>query len=477
MAENIFRSRENPSSRQGVFLVGIAIAFFSALRIAAAFDEFYIDEIWSLYFAVNAASPLDLITKVKHDNNHILNTLFLMAIGKPAISGIADFFLYRLFSVVSGGVSLVLVARIAWKRFGFPASFAAVALAGASYPLINYSAEARGYSPAIMFSLFAFISLQSYLKKRSLYLLPLFWGAASLSLLSHMSAIYIYAALLAWSVFHEFFHADGEKSVAGLVKCHAIPAFSAAFLYFYFARHMVLGGGAKESIFEAVSQAFVLAVGSPAVFLPWVLAVLAALAAVGAGVFVIRASSEWVFYACAVFIAPAVVIAIMRPDIIYMRYFLVAFPFFYLLCSFALCSIWGKFWGKALFALVIILFITGNAYSLLKFFGNGGRGEYLEAMGMMARNTPGKTIAVSSDHDFRNKIVLEFYSGFLKDKSVRYIGFDDAYPSDWHIIHSMDPDSKPVETAYNNGAAYGFAGEYRHRGLSGWSWFLYKRKF
>ena len=50
------------------------------VRLAAASNEFWLDEVWSLFIALDAKSAWRLFT-VRHDNNHILNTLYLRAIG------------------------------------------------------------------------------------------------------------------------------------------------------------------------------------------------------------------------------------------------------------------------------------------------------------------------------------------------------------------------------------------------------------
>ena len=60
-------------------LVLLALAG-SALRIAAAFDQFWLDEVWSWSLAQRARSWLDVLT-LAHDNNHQLNTLWIHVLG------------------------------------------------------------------------------------------------------------------------------------------------------------------------------------------------------------------------------------------------------------------------------------------------------------------------------------------------------------------------------------------------------------
>ena len=143
------------SRRQYAALVA-CLAVFGLLRLAASMGDFYLDEIWSFYFSRQISSPLDVF-KLNHDNNHILNTLYLYMVGGEPFffAGKPTFIPHRLFSVLSGVVSLFLVWKIA-SRQGRVEAFTALVLCGLSYPLVIYSSEARGYSPEIMFALASF---------------------------------------------------------------------------------------------------------------------------------------------------------------------------------------------------------------------------------------------------------------------------------------------------------------------------------
>ncbi|NJL58470.1 MAG: hypothetical protein HC887_01260 [Desulfobacteraceae bacterium] len=122
----------------GVFLLS------SALIISAARGDLWLDEIWSLSFALTSHSLTDIFTQFRHDNNHVLNTLFLYCIGEQKM-----LWVYRLFSVVSGIGSVFLGAYIAKKNWGYPEALCSAVLIGTSYPLVIYYSEARGYAPAI----------------------------------------------------------------------------------------------------------------------------------------------------------------------------------------------------------------------------------------------------------------------------------------------------------------------------------------
>src|SRR3954452_10860912 len=124
----------------GIAAVSIAIVLAIVLRIWASLDDFWLDEIWSWVKAMQLKSPLEVFTRVHHDNNHHLNTLVLYAIGRDA-----PFYLYRLPAVLAGIGTVLLCGWVA-RPWGRPAAVTAILLTGCSFLLIEYSSEARGYA-------------------------------------------------------------------------------------------------------------------------------------------------------------------------------------------------------------------------------------------------------------------------------------------------------------------------------------------
>ena len=87
------------------------------------------------------------ILRTRHDNNHVLNSLYLHLVGDGA-----PLYLYRLFAVVCGIASLWVIAHIA-RRWGHAEALYSVILVATSFPLLVYFSEARGYAPAMLFGL------------------------------------------------------------------------------------------------------------------------------------------------------------------------------------------------------------------------------------------------------------------------------------------------------------------------------------
>ncbi len=87
----------------GLIAAAIILAATVVLALAAT-GELWLDEILSLQWAKEAASPLDLLRIYRHDNNHPINTLWLFLLGPERMP-----LTYRTLAVFSGSLSLVLL--------------------------------------------------------------------------------------------------------------------------------------------------------------------------------------------------------------------------------------------------------------------------------------------------------------------------------------------------------------------------------
>ena len=152
----------------------LIVALAAVIRIRAAHNDLWLDEIWSLDFVSLIKSPLDVFTKIHHDNNHYLNTLWLYCIGAHG-----NWLQYRILSIVAGIGTIVLAGLIGRER-NIASSLFAMALTTGSYVLILYSSEARGYASAIFFSFLSYYLLDRYLKQQR-------WTTALLFSLSAVS--------------------------------------------------------------------------------------------------------------------------------------------------------------------------------------------------------------------------------------------------------------------------------------------------
>ena len=114
-----------------------------ALRLLAARGALWLDEAWSATFAQEAVTPIGVIWRVNHDNNHILNTLWLQLLG-PDATPLAQ----RALAIATGTAAIPLAAMFCARRSTAAALIAALAFA-LSPILVTYGSEARGYAPMI----------------------------------------------------------------------------------------------------------------------------------------------------------------------------------------------------------------------------------------------------------------------------------------------------------------------------------------
>src|SRR5262245_63569229 len=100
----LLRLAEFPSGR-----LALCFAYLLSwtLILVAARGDLWLDEIRSIEFARAAGSPIEIFTRFQHDNNHVLNTLFLWSVGVQS-----NLFVYWLLVVVLGIVVLVLVGSL-----------------------------------------------------------------------------------------------------------------------------------------------------------------------------------------------------------------------------------------------------------------------------------------------------------------------------------------------------------------------------
>ena len=163
------------------------------LRILAARGALWLDEAWSATFAEQAATPIGVIWRVNHDNNHILNTLWLQWVGSGASP-----LIQRALSIVTGTAAVPLAAAFAARRGAAAGLIAALAFA-VSPMLVTYGSEARGYAPMVAAFLAILVLVDRWLERNAR--VPVI-GLAMLALLGTLAQVLMIASLLAitaWS--------------------------------------------------------------------------------------------------------------------------------------------------------------------------------------------------------------------------------------------------------------------------------------
>jgi hypothetical protein len=189
----------------------------------------------------------------------------------------------------------------------------------------------------------------------------------------------------------------------------------------------------------------------------------------------IERDDRWIFYAV-VIMAPLGLLPILLAVPLSVRYFMVSAAACLVLLSSGYAALLRRgVAGRVIGLTLLAIFVAGNAVNtgnLLRF----GRGQYLAALRFMEKNSDGREVVITSDHDFRNWMLVNYYKRYLaRPESIRYANGAtlNERGADWLILHRFELTGRPdrVTDGYRN--AYQLVKTYRYSDLSGWNWLLY----
>src|SRR4051812_25830502 len=270
------------------------------LRIRCASGDLWLDEIWSLEFTRHVSSLAGILAW-RHDNNHVLNSIYFFLCGPGRTSTV-----YRAMSLMGGAAFQVVFWRWPLWRCDRERLIGAV-LAGSSYLLVLYSSEARGYSLMLVFEALAVWLARSWLHRPAEWKRLFFATSVVLGLLAHATFGLFYGALFLATVSRESVRLHRTALAASVV-------YGAAFI-----SSVVLGGGNAEPWYRALAQFGVYASGFPQLPLTAVLVVgFSLLELVGS-----RRDDPRLFRLCAWGLTlPVIAAGVLRPTFMHPRYFL-----------------------------------------------------------------------------------------------------------------------------------------------------------
>lgn len=471
--DRVRRALASRSGQVSLALVGLA----GLLRIAGARNDLWLDEIWSLEI-VRLAGSLAGIFTIHHDNNHLLNTIWLLAVGRDA-----DEFWVRLPAVIAGTASVALAGVFVGRR-SRAGGVIALVLTGASYLLVLYGSEARGYGLAVCFTLLSLVALDRQLERPAAPWALLFQAAVLLALVSHLTAVPAYAAIAGWGLLRCWRESRSfDRLLEHLVTCHAGPVVAVCGLYLFFAQDMVLGGGPDREPGAILRDTLALAVGvhaGPSANLAG--AAVAVLAVAGAlGVVWRRGCDRWVLYALGLGATPALSILLQRSAFLAPRYFLLPIVFFLLLASQALGELWRRPRARPAVALALAAFCAANAWPTSQLLAHG-RGGYRSALRFMAESGGASPIDVAGDHDLRIGLVVEYYASRLPGSPrIVYRRADSLPPqgAHWLVTHRtpLDRQGPPPDVLNDRlGNRYRLERTWPSGPVAGMRWLLYRNE-
>jgi hypothetical protein len=477
-AENTPRTANLFASRTTAWAITIFLVALG-LRLAAARGDLVFDEVWTWHI-VRTTDAAWKIPFRAIDNNHILNTLIVYAIGLDAPP-----FAYRLPAVLAGSIALWFGYLIA-RREGPAAGLIVLTLLGFSHPLIVFCTEARGYAYLACCTLVAWWALEEYVDRPRNWLIAVFATVTSLGFLAHLTFAFAHAGFGVYTLLRLLPRRGGWKKCLYL---HTVPALTCILLYVGFIRELKIGGGAQNPLWSTLLATFSLAAGGPERG-PGAL-VAAGVAALLIGVSLVMVfRCNWargVLYLLAMFVTPgAVLLSSWNADeVVYPRYFLVPLLFAYVAVG-SMLARWlpGKLAVRWAAILLLGVFMASNLLFVARLIV-GGRGQYSAMMRYLAEHATGWQPTLAADHDFRNYYMVQYYyareePAFKSRGRFPIYVHQERFPpegTDYFLIHTFsgDPDP-PRDFPTRTGVHYVLEQVFPCDSISGWTWWLYRRQ-
>jgi hypothetical protein len=462
-------------------LILVCIVLLGAiLRFAGIFGDMWLDEVWSYDLAQKIHHPWDVLLshELQIDNNHPLNTLYLWLVGFQT-----QWWIYRIPSIIFGLAGLIYFPFIA-IRWGRLEAVLATALFSFSHPLTFFCSEARGYAMLLFFSLMAFDAAERYTRKAEWRSAVVFAIGCIMAMLSHLTFAFLYGGLVIWTCYR----LRNWKAV----WLNAVPAIFTVVLFVIFGRHVIVGGGPPVSRMEEIAIAAASVAGIRG---PFALEVMVTISVVALFVWMIvrlaqKGSDLWLLLVMAGCVVPAVVlfrqwmVMIDHPQPIQPRYFLVLLPVLIIALSTLLPPVLRRSSTAPIAALALAIFFAANLYQTLNWL-RIGRAHHSDAVLYMASNSPGEQVSIISDHALRTATLLRFYGDRVLPPGKKMMILDGEEP----IPAGSGPPLWAVKAYYltatppalrytdpRTEADYAFDREFTHFGLSGYSWYVYRRR-
>lgn len=448
------------------------ILLATSVFIICARGELWFDEVLSLQWAKNASTPWQLLTDYRHDNNHLLNSLWLWLVGIKAPE-----LVLRALAVASGAATLVLIYLLG-SIFSPRTKLVPLILAAGSYAIVLYSSEARGYAPALAASLGCLWVWLRVEGRPTLPALAAFWALAAVGLLAHPTVVYFLAALGCWQLGRKHFAvAATPGDVRQALWWFAPPAGLALFLYIFFFRGMDVAGGPTLTPMAIAADFFHYGLGvSAGPAHPWV--------GTFAGAALILAGLVWgshplagqrIFFLMLLVVFPTLGYWLAGREYVYFRYFLVCLPPLFLLLGCLAERLWlaGRV-GKAFVCLALALSLSTQVPTVCE-LARQGRGAARAVLQTIKQDSGGLT-DVFSDHDMLVGMVFEHYR-------ARESGGDSiVYRTQWSMPAGhcewllAQPGPLPVTaTREIDGQLYRHVQTLFRSRVSGAHWILYRR--
>ena len=274
----------------------------------------------------------------------------------------------------------------------------------------------------IFFVLLAIDADRPYGRTRGWPALIAFWAASALGVLSHLTFLHAYAAILVWSAYTAWTRAGRvREALVKIAAAHAVPLGFLATLYLVYIRHLRVAGAEFAGWPSVVAETSAVMLGMPArgVWLLLAPIVVAALLVPALKAIRRREAGLFLLFISGILVVPALSVmvelrnAVLEPRF-FPRYFLVSITLFLLLMAWFVGEQWRR-GAKRRLAAVVAVSLLRDAEPV------AGRlichvlveGVTETPWTRIARHTTGSEIRVSSNSDFRTGLLLDFYRRYL----------------------------------------------------------------
>jgi hypothetical protein len=405
----------------------VCLVFFGTLaRCLATKGELWLDEAWSVVHISSLSSAIEIFTKLRHDNNHLLTSLWIYICGVESPS-----WLLRAPSALFGAATLLVIARWAPRYFGKAVAQTWLMLCAASYPLTLYSSEARGYALLVFCATAGFLLLSSLVTSETagtkrVVAASGFAALTSIGALSHAAFALFVAPAIVWlgSLYATRFQAYPSQPPItwpwlrmALTPVLLLGALLTALFY----GHLEIGGGPVapylQVFFTYISTAFggdEISASKPALSLALCFASGCILIALLAETFLwVREKDPIAVLVVLLLATPVAAVILLQPHFILARYFIFQVLILYLVAARFLVRVWNQnLIGCAVTLSCIAFYLLGNGLHTAHLLTQG-RSHFQGMLNLLQQCTNSLPTAIAADQVFQFKIRLH-YAQLLK---------------------------------------------------------------
>lgn len=414
--------------------------------------NFTFDEILS-WLAVREAKQIGDIFLIFHDNNHILNSLWLYF-----FSASSELFLCRLLSLVAGLLSIITILKYQKENYSLLILFVS--------SIFTYWFLARGYSLIIFASIYTicFIKDEEYKNSRSNNFLAFI--VQMLGLLGHPG----YLVFLLFIGIYLLLIKANKKATPFIFAF--LPAF---FYYYYFIARLPEPSNPVKAIPYSIIDCLSFLIGGPATASYSVFYSILSLAAASVSMallYLVIKSTKYKDRALLLGLIISYLLAnIIVSKSLTPRYFIVIIPVLFLIV-FENLSVMKLQKG---FKTICCLIFTINFLMLIDLYVYK-TGAVNSLLTLAIADKDDSEIKIAGDVDIRISPFISFFNFQKKSNLVYEAGFNQKRSAvDWIFGHHLSPAYKPPDSYTKNGVTYELVKQQRASLAIGFKHYLYKR--